>query len=127
MNQPLNILIVEDEPDLREVFSEMLRMLGCEVSEAGNGKQALTQLQGQTFDALFTDLQMPEMDGRALIQAIHDLKMKVNPPIYIMTGRIDKDPRTDMDPSVSSLVKNILPKPFSYGQISELLNTIPHH
>ena len=44
MKKDLNILIVEDEPDLREVFSEMLRMLGCDVSEAGNGHQALLGL-----------------------------------------------------------------------------------
>lgn len=123
MKTPLNILVVEDEPDLREVFSEMLKMLGCQVTEAGNGKQALKELQNKTFDALFTDLQMPEMDGSALIQAIFDMHMSKIPEIYVMTGRIDKDPRIEMDASVAQIVKNVLPKPFSYRQISTLLQT----
>lgn len=123
MKKDLNILIVEDEPDLREVFSEMLRMLGCEVSEAGNGKQALQQLKSKKFDALFTDVQMPEMDGVALINAIYDLKLPSFPQIFVMTGRIDKDPRAGMSPKVAEMVKSILPKPFSYRQIADLLLT----
>lgn len=123
MKKNLNILIVEDEPDLREVFSEMLKMLGCEVHEAGNGKQAIQEIQNNRFDALFTDLQMPQMDGVALINAIYDLKLENYPQIFIMTGRIDKDPRADMQGSVADLVKSILPKPFSYRQISDLLNS----
>lgn len=123
MKQPLNILIVEDEPDLREVFSEMLKMLGCNVFQAGNGNEALNELKKNTFDALFTDLQMPEMDGNALIHAIYDLHLATTPAIYVMTGRIDKDPRLEMDQSVAGLIKSVLPKPFSYRQISELLKT----
>lgn len=123
MRKDLNILIVEDEPDLREVFSEMLRMLGCEVSEASNGKQALLELKSKKFDALFTDLQMPEMDGTALINAIYELKLHTYPQIFVMTGRIDKDPRSEMKSCVAELVKSILPKPFSYRQIADLLQT----
>lgn len=123
MKEALNILIVEDEPDLREVFSEMLKMLGCQVSEAGNGKQALEQLKIGTFDALFTDLQMPEMDGYTLIKAIHDLNLPNVPKIFVMTGRIDKDPRLEMTSEVADIIKNVLPKPFSYLQISNLLDT----
>jgi len=123
MKPDLHILIVEDEPDLREVFSEMLRMLGCDVSEAGNGKQALEALKSKKFDALFTDLQMPEMDGGALIRAIYEMHLPENPYIYVMTGRIDKDPRLEMDSHVADLVKSVLPKPFSYRQISSLLQT----
>ena len=121
MRKDLNILIVEDEPDLREVFSEMLKMLGCVVSEAGNGKQALQKMKSQKFDALFTDLQMPEMDGTALINAIYELDLPAFPQIFVMTGRIDKDPRNEMEVGVAELVKSILPKPFSYRQISDLL------
>ncbi|MFZ3229361.1 MAG: response regulator [Pseudobdellovibrio sp.] len=117
----LDILIVEDELDLREVFRDMLKMLGCNVIEACNGQEALAELEKQPFDVLFTDIQMPEMDGCSLIHSIYNLKLAKAPEIFIMTGRIETDTHLELGADAVHLVKGFLSKPFSYKQISILL------
>ena len=59
------ILLVEDNAVNREVARYMLDDVGCEVVCAGNGREALDKLQGDPFDVVLMDCQMPEMDGFA--------------------------------------------------------------
>jgi PAS domain S-box-containing protein len=67
------ILLVEDEPTLREVMGEYLRSLGYQVQEAENGQHALQLLEqgrGQRIDLLVTDVVMPEMGGPELASCL---------------------------------------------------------
>ena len=57
------ILLVEDNPVNREVFTLMVRQTGCQVEVAENGMQALELLASTTFDLILMDCYMPEMDG----------------------------------------------------------------
>ncbi|MCW5623848.1 MAG: response regulator [Burkholderiales bacterium] len=68
----LRILIVEDEPDAREVLQLLLEESGANVIAAENAFQALRQLDTQVFDAIVSDLGMPQMDGYQLIRRIRD-------------------------------------------------------
>src|ERR1035438_4781454 len=70
------ILVVDDEPDLREVFSAWLQQAGCLVFTAANGAEALEVLDAQKIDALVSDIRMPVMDGIALVQAIYEKKTR---------------------------------------------------
>lgn len=54
-----NILVADDEPDMREIFSAWLRNLGCTVTEVSDGKEALDALSGGKFDVLISDVRMP--------------------------------------------------------------------
>jgi PAS domain S-box-containing protein len=69
------ILVVEDDPMVREHVARQLRGLGYQVTEAADGQQALTRLKdGERFDLLFTDVVMPGgMNGRDLAVAAKDL------------------------------------------------------
>ncbi|MBF0400793.1 MAG: response regulator [Magnetococcales bacterium] len=57
------VLVVEDDPVNRVVVVSMLRRLGIEADVAEDGVQALDRLQHQSYDLIFMDCQMPEMDG----------------------------------------------------------------
>ncbi len=59
----LSILVVDDEPSVRETLAEMLEVMGHRVLLAESGQNALQTLAGNDCDLVFTDLAMPEMDG----------------------------------------------------------------
>ena len=67
---PLRILLVEDNPINQMVARRMLEKNGYDVAVAENGKEALRALDGQAFDAVLMDVQMPEMDGLEAAAAI---------------------------------------------------------
>jgi len=65
------ILIADDEPDMREIFSAWFRNLGCTVTEAADGREALDALARDHFDAIVTDVRMPRLDGVQLVRQLH--------------------------------------------------------
>jgi DNA-binding NtrC family response regulator len=79
------VLVVDDEPDLREVFSAWLEQAGCQVLTAANGAEALQVLDARRIDALVSDIRMPVMDGIALVRAIYERKLAV-PSIILVSG-----------------------------------------
>jgi len=62
-NQPLRLLVVEDNADARYLVCETLRALGHEVESVASGEEALPLLDQQRFDVLFTDVSLPGMSG----------------------------------------------------------------
>ncbi|MGK0173289.1 MAG: two-component system sensor histidine kinase/response regulator, partial [Gammaproteobacteria bacterium] len=68
--EQFRVLVVEDNVVNQKVAVGMLKRLGCEVTVAPNGIDALEQLDEQTFDLIFMDCQMPEMDGYAATREI---------------------------------------------------------
>jgi PAS domain S-box-containing protein len=62
----LRILLVEDEPELRETTSELLQLLGHAVREAGDAASALALLDGEAFDVMLTDISLPDLPGDVL-------------------------------------------------------------
>ncbi len=73
MSEPpaLRILLVEDEPRVREVLALLLTALGQSVVSAASGDEALARLeQGERVDAVLTDLRMPGLTGWDVIRAV---------------------------------------------------------
>lgn len=67
---PSRILVVDDEPDARELITQRLTASGFEVSQARNGQEALDMLEQQWYPLVITDWQMPVLDGLALTKAL---------------------------------------------------------
>lgn len=85
-NSPVGkIIVVDDEPELKNILVEALSAQGFEVRGCGSGQQALEELRQKEFDLLLTDLMMPEMDGIALLEAA----VKIDPHLIgiMMTGQ----------------------------------------
>ena len=79
-----NILVVDDEPDMRDALTAALRREGLCVSTAANGVEALEKVQGQSFDLIITDVRMPRMGGLALLQELKRTSTTI--PVIMMTG-----------------------------------------
>jgi DNA-binding NtrC family response regulator len=79
-----NILVVDDEPDMRDALTAALRRDGLCVSTATNGIEALEKVQAQQFDLIITDVRMPRMGGLALLQELKRTAAAI--PVVMMTG-----------------------------------------
>lgn len=71
MDQPVRILLIEDDDALRQMLSTALRGAGYQVDEAGNGAEGLAIFKRATADVIITDIFMPQEDG---IETIFELK-----------------------------------------------------
>ncbi len=67
------ILIIDDEPDIRNVYSDILTEKGYEVTTAANGEDALKILKNESFFVLFVDLNLPDIQGSELCRKIRNL------------------------------------------------------
>jgi CheY-like chemotaxis protein len=79
------VLIVDDEPELREIFALWLNREGYTILTAANGADALKLLTTERVDALISDIRMPIMDGIALVRRIFEMKL-VLPSIIFVSG-----------------------------------------
>ena len=82
------ILIVDDEPRIRELIREHLQYSGYICEEAADGTAALTQLSGGAFDLVILDLMMPFMDGMTCLREMR--ARHINTPVIILTARSEE-------------------------------------
>ncbi|MFZ3048536.1 MAG: response regulator [Desulfatirhabdiaceae bacterium] len=74
------VLLIDDEKDFLEIMSERMKTREIEVTTASSAKEALKQVEAESFDAVILDLQMPEMDG---LEALKIMKSK-NPELQVI-------------------------------------------
>ena len=82
------IMIVEDEPRLREILSDYIRSKGDEPIPMADGIQALKYLEEHTVDALLLDILMPELDGFSVCRRV---RQENSVPIIFLTALSDED------------------------------------
>lgn len=82
------ILIVEDEPILREIMKDYFINEGFDVLEAGDGKEALSLFQEREVHLIILDIMLPELDGWSVCRRI---RKSSNVPIIMLTARVDED------------------------------------
>jgi CheY-like chemotaxis protein len=101
------VLVVDDEPDLRDIFSAWLEHQGCLVFTAANGAEALQVLEAEKIDALVSDIRMPVMDGVALVRKVYERKLLI-PSIIFVSGYGDVGPREMYGLGVEALLEKPL-------------------
>ena len=84
--QRLNILLVEDDPDMRALYGYMLASAGHHVKAARNGMEALMEIQANRPDIVLTDVAMPILSGIGLIKAVKGSSELADLPIVAMTS-----------------------------------------
>jgi DNA-binding NtrC family response regulator len=80
----LRVLIVDDEPDFREILVKRLRMRNLEAIPAAGGREALERLIDEPFDAVVLDMHMPGMCGMETLREIKKVAPSVE--VIILTG-----------------------------------------
>ena len=116
MNQE-TLLIVEDNPVLREGLQEILSMEGYTVFTAGHGREALqllNQMKGDHPALILSDIAMPEMDGYALLNAVRASSDWLDIPFIFLTARGNSE---DVLASKDLGVEDYLVKPLSRKEL----------
>ena len=107
------ILLVDDEPSVREAFRMMLKFDGHSVTEANDGAEALDLFTKGQFDLVATDFEMPVMKGNEL--AVRIKKLAPKQPILMITAH-GKELGDSENP-----VDSILNKPFTMDNLCEAI------
>jgi PAS domain S-box-containing protein len=120
-NRTTTILIVDDQPDVRDVAVAHLEALGYQVVQAANGRTALALIeQGGAIDVLIADYAMAEMTGVALARAAR--KKSPGLAIVIMTGYLDI---SDIDAQMPDA--ELLKKPFRISELAKAVERALRH
>ncbi|MGA1224251.1 MAG: PAS domain S-box protein [Phycisphaerales bacterium] len=121
-----SILVVDDEPAVREICTKMLASLGAKVHSAADGRQALELLERihWSVDAVVTDLHMPGMDGITLARRIRGVAPRL--PIVLSSGHAGQvsNGRDDTRESDLSAFDAQLDKPFAPDALVEVLQPL---
>ena len=102
------ILVVEDEPGVRDFVKRGLLSVGYDVTAVDDATQALEQLARGGYHLMLTDIVMPGMDGIAL--SLKAAKKYPGLKILLMTGYANERQRAH---NLETLIHTVLPKPFS--------------
>lgn len=111
-----NILVVDDEPRIREACSLILRTMGFKVRTAADGAQGLQLLEEHHFDILLLDLVMPNMSGFELLSRVQDIDPDT--VVIVITGY------ATLEHSIEAMKKgafDFIPKPFTPDQLKAVV------
>jgi CheY-like chemotaxis protein len=81
------VLVVDDSMLVRHTVCRFLEERGCRVESASNGVEALEILARERPDLIITDLEMPRMHGRELIEALQEDSSTAGIPVIVLSGR----------------------------------------
>ncbi|HID10832.1 MAG TPA: response regulator [Candidatus Latescibacteria bacterium] len=87
------ILVAEDSPTVRKLVALALRAQGFRVVQAQDGMDAIEKLAHHDVDLIITDLNMPNMDGYSLIQAIREDEHLEKVPIIVLSSEAEEEDR----------------------------------
>ena len=118
------ILIVDDEPRIRELIREHLQYAGYVCEEAGDGSAALSLLSGGGYDLVILDLMMPFMDGMTCLREMRN--RHINTPVIILTARGEEyDKLAGLEGGADDyVVKPFSPRELTFGELT--IDTASH-
>lgn len=116
--KPRKILVVDDDPIIRDMMVDILDLEGYPVQVARNGLQALEALQGDENFLVFLDLLMPVMSGKEVCLALAsepDLRRR---HVIVLISALDR-----LAEAASLNVNTVMPKPFSTDDVMRIVET----
>ena len=118
----MKFLVVDDSPTMRRIVCNALREIGYEeLSEAGDGEEALQQIEADQPDFVITDWNMPNMNGLDLTKTIRSKPGIDGLPILMVTTRGMKE---DVVAAMHAKVNNYVVKPFTPDVLREKIDMI---
>ena len=113
------ILVVDDEEYVRDLLRDILEKEGCEAVVAEGGHQALSLIENGSFDAVFTDVGMPDMNGWELSRAVRERNSNI--PVAVITGWGEAVGSHERQ---AARVDWVVAKPFDTPQIVEMAHEV---
>ena len=113
----MRILVVDDEPAVRNLTVEILRRSGYEPHGVATARHALDLLERESFDLVVSDVVMPEMTGVELLYELRHRRPDL--PVILMTGGSEEPERTTK--AVELGAASLLYKPFSHDELTRVV------
>jgi len=118
---PLKILVVDDEPDVAELVSDILTIDGHSIETAKSGRVALSVLERHRFDVILSDIRMPDVDGPEFFAALTDAGSDMVARIAFITGdTLSKD----VESFLVSCGRPYIEKPITPNDVRELVAAV---
>lgn len=116
-----SILVVDDEPALRDLIGQMLEIGGYAVQEARDGEEALDMIDETPPDAVILDVMMPDMDGITVCK-----KLRANPatavlPVIMLSGKTQREAVAE---GLAAGANKYLCKPASFEELMNSLHEV---
>jgi DNA-binding response OmpR family regulator len=112
-----NIIVIDDDPDIRELIKSALESAGHKVSVAPDGREGIRQCRAAQFDLVITDLFMPEQEG---LETIKQLRMQA-PDVRIVAISGKPTGGTMLEVAKRLGADAVLPKPFMSDELLEIV------
>jgi CheY-like chemotaxis protein len=116
----ITILVVDDEPLIRDVVVDLLRDEGYAVVTADDGRAALEMVQQEAPRLVLMDVMMPRMDGRAAFRAMRDHPHGDGLPVILMSAMAEP---ADLDPEITAFLRKPLDLEQLLAVIARLLTS----
>ena len=115
------ILIVEDEPNIVESLSFILRRAGFDVDTVTDGAEALDRVRRQAFEVLVLDIMLPGMNGLDVLKAIRSDQTLSSLPVVVLTAKGQANDRRTAEAIGASA---FITKPFSNADVVERVSRL---
>jgi two-component system chemotaxis response regulator CheY len=118
----VEIMVVDDQRAMRALVRDSLAQIGCAcVSECGDGNEALQSLRARPVHLVVSDLNMPVMDGLALLRAVRSEPTLANTAFSMLSSRADV---ALVKEAIALGVNNYLVKPFTLGTLKRKIESV---
>lgn len=114
------ILVVEDEPTIREIITEFLEDVDFKVISAENGARGVELAVAHTPDLILCDIMMPELDGYGVLTHLRSLPQMATVPFVFLTAKADKP---DMRQGMELGADDYVTKPFTRAELLNAVNS----
>ncbi len=115
------VLLVEDEPVIRELVRNMLGDGTVEVECAANGAEGLKLAKTASFDLILLDVVLPQLDGITICRLLRADPNTAKTPLYMLTA---KAKRTDVEAATKAGANGYIHKPFRGAELMELIQKL---
>jgi two-component system, OmpR family, response regulator len=119
------LLVVDDEPNIRELLSASLRFSGFRVASAATGEEALSSIAAERPDLVVLDVMLPDLDGFTVVERLREQAQWPQPadhvPVLLLTA---KDGTTDKVHGLAAGADDYVTKPFSLEELIARIRAI---
>jgi CheY-like chemotaxis protein len=115
--QQKRVLVVDDDPIIRQLLVWTLRQHSLNVDEAGDGAEALALIKEHQYAVILLDLLMPVVDGFGVLDALRGPEIPLQPVVLVITGA----DRADTDGLDPQRIHGIVKKPFDPEELASLV------
>ena len=122
VDRKMPILVVDDFSTMRRIVKTCLKQIGFEnITEAADGKEALTKLEGAEFRLIVSDWNMPNMMGIELLRAVRGSEKLKTIPFIMVTAEGNKD---NIIEAAKAGVSNYIVKPFTADVLQQKMEAV---